>query len=131
LATQFLRGGNQAWRFGVFSGASERVTAPTKNIMPVTMVEVRLDQGAAVGQDLPTDDNAVVVILEGEGAIGAEGENITAGDVAWLTRGDNGKASEVAIRATDKPLRALLYAGRPLHEAVVARGPCHEHRGRD
>jgi quercetin 2,3-dioxygenase len=29
----------------------------------------------------------------------------------------------VAIRATDKPLRALLYAGRPLHEAVVARGP--------
>jgi quercetin 2,3-dioxygenase len=29
----------------------------------------------------------------------------------------------VAIRAQDKPLRALLYAGRPLHEAVVARGP--------
>jgi hypothetical protein len=29
----------------------------------------------------------------------------------------------VEIGATDKPLRALLYAGRPLHEAVVARGP--------
>ena len=29
----------------------------------------------------------------------------------------------MAIRATDKPLRALLYAGRPLHEVVVARGP--------
>ena len=35
----------------------------------------------------------------------------------------SGKASEVAIRAMDNPLRALLYAGRPLHEAVVARGP--------
>jgi redox-sensitive bicupin YhaK (pirin superfamily) len=48
---------------------------------------------------------------------------VTAGDVAWLTRGDSGESSEVAIRAKDKPLRALLFAGRPLHEAVVARGP--------
>ncbi len=39
---------------------------------------------------------------------------------AWTKHGE---ASEVAIRAQDKPLRALLYAGRPLHEAVVARGP--------
>jgi hypothetical protein len=59
----------------------------------------------------------------GRGAIGAEGKIVTAGDVAWLTRGDSGEASEVEIRATDKPLRILLYAGRPLHEAVVARGP--------
>jgi quercetin 2,3-dioxygenase len=99
------------------------VTAPTKNIVPVTMVEIRLDQRASVGQDLPADYNAVIVVLEGEGAIGAEGKIVTEGDVAWLTRGDSGKASEVAIRATEKPLRALLYAGRPLHEAVVARGP--------
>ena len=48
---------------------------------------------------------------------------LEASSVAWLTRGDSGKASEVAIRAQHKPLRALLYAGRPLHEAVVARGP--------
>jgi quercetin 2,3-dioxygenase len=107
----------------VFSGASGGLTAPTKNIVPVIMVEIRLDQGASVRQDLPADYNAVIVVLEGEGAIGAEGKIVTAGDVAWLTRGDSGKASEVEIRATDKPLRALLYAGRPLHEAVVARGP--------
>jgi quercetin 2,3-dioxygenase len=107
----------------VFSGASGGLTAPTKNIVPVIMVEIRLDQGASVRQDLPADYNAVIVVLEGEGAIGAEGKIVTAGDVAWLTQGDSGKASEVEIRATDKPLRALLYAGRPLHEAVVARGP--------
>jgi redox-sensitive bicupin YhaK (pirin superfamily) len=108
----------------VFSGASVGVTGPTKNFVPVTMVEIRLDQGASVRQDLPADYNAVIVVLEGEGAIGAEGKIVTVGDVVWLTRGDSGKASEVGIRATDKPLRALLYAGRPLHEAVVARGPC-------
>jgi redox-sensitive bicupin YhaK (pirin superfamily) len=107
----------------VFSGASGGLTAPTKNIVPVTMVEIRLDQGTSVCQDLPANYNAVLVVLEGEGSIGAEPKSVATGDVAWLTRGDSGKASEVAIRATDKPLRALLYAGRPLHEAVVARGP--------
>jgi redox-sensitive bicupin YhaK (pirin superfamily) len=107
----------------VFSGASDGLTAPTKNIVPVTMVEIRLDQGASVRQDLPANYNAVIVVLEGEGAIGAEGKIVTAGDVAWLTRGDSAEASEMEIRATDKPLQALLYAGRPLHEAVVARGP--------
>ncbi len=96
----------------VFSGASGGVTAPTKNFVPVTMVEVRLDLGAAVLQDLPADYNAVIVVLEGEGSIGAEAKFVAAGDVAWLTRGDSGKASEVAIRAQDKPLRVLLYAGR-------------------
>ena len=107
----------------VFSGASGGVTALTKNFVPVTMVEIRLDQGALVRQDLPADYNAVVIVLEGEGAIGAERKIVTAGDVVWLTHGESGKESEVAIRATDKPVRALLYAGRPLHEAVVARGP--------
>ena len=47
------------------------MTAPTKNIVPVTMVEIRLDRGASVHQDLPADYNAVIVVLEGEGSIGA------------------------------------------------------------
>jgi len=107
----------------VFSGASGGVTAPTKNYAPVTMVEIRLDPHASVDQDLPADYNAVVVVLEGAGAIGAEGGSIAPGDVAWLTRDDDAAQSEVTIRALDKPLRALLYAGRPLREPVVARGP--------
>ena len=106
----------------VFSGASGGVTAPTKNYAPVTMVEIRLDPHASVRQDLPADYNAVVV-LEGGGEIGAEGGSIAPGDVAWLTRGDNAAQSEVTIQALGKPLRALLYAGRPLREPVVARGP--------
>jgi quercetin 2,3-dioxygenase len=107
----------------VFSGASGGVTAPTKNFAPVTMVEIRLDPDASVRQDLPADYNAVLVVLEGEGAIGAGSTHMTAGDVAWLTRGDGAEASETAIRAGRKPFRALLYAGRPLREPVVARGP--------
>ena len=99
------------------------MTAPTENFAPVTMVEFRLEPGAWVRQDLPADYNAVVVVLEGAGALGAKGAPVAAGDVAWLTRGDSAAPSETAIQAGDKPLRALLYAGRPLREPVVARGP--------
>ncbi len=107
----------------VFSGASGGVTAATKNFVPVTMVEFRLEPGASVRQDLPADLNAVLVVLEGEGAIGVDRAAVTAGDVAWLTRGDSAEPSEVAIHAGRRSLRALLYAGRPLREPVVAGGP--------
>jgi len=107
----------------VFSGASGGVKAPTANHVPVTMVEIRLVAGASVRQDLPGDYNAFVVVLEGEGAIGVPERSVTAGDVAFLTRDDAAALSEVALKAGTKPLRALLIAGRPLHEPVVARGP--------
>lgn len=107
----------------VFSGSSGGVTAPTKNFTPVTMVEIRLDPHASIRQDLPADFNAVVVVLEGAGAIGADAKTVAAGDVAWLTREESAASSEVEIRSADKPMRALIYAGRPLREPVVAGGP--------
>jgi len=107
----------------VFSGSSGGVTAPTANFAPVTMVEFRLEPGAWVRQDLPADYNAVVVVLEGVGALGKEGAPVKAGDVAWLTRAEDASPSEASIQAGDKPLRALIYAGRPLREPVVAGGP--------
>ena len=107
----------------IFSGASGGISAPTKNYVPVTMVEIRLDAGASVRQDLPPDYNAFAVVLEGEGAIGAQAKSTAAGDVAFLTRDDKAALSEVMVRAGNKPMRALLFAGRPLHEPVVARGP--------
>jgi quercetin 2,3-dioxygenase len=107
----------------VFSGSSGAVTAPTKNFTPVTMVEFRLEPGASVRQDLPADYNAALVVLEGDGAVGADRASLTAGDVAWLTREESAGPSEVAIQAGKTRLRALLYAGRPLREPVIAGGP--------
>ncbi len=107
----------------VFSGASGDVVSPTRNHVPVTLLEFRLESGVAVRQDLPADYNAFIVALEGEGAIGEPGRAVVAGDVAWLTRREDDGPSQVAIAAGAKPLRALLYAGRPLREPVVAGGP--------
>jgi redox-sensitive bicupin YhaK (pirin superfamily) len=107
----------------VFSGSSGGIVAPTKNHVPVTLVEIRLQPGALVHQDLPADYNGFVVILQGAGAIGEERVKVVDGDVAWLTRIEEAAPSDTQITAGEKGMRALLYAGRPLREPVVARGP--------
>lgn len=107
----------------VFSGQSGNATAPTLNYAPVTMVEIHLEPAALIRQELPADYNAFIVVLEGDGLVGEDQTLVRNGDVVWLTRSDSAGQSEVEIVASKKPLRALLYAGRPLREPVVARGP--------
>ncbi|WZB61989.1 pirin-like C-terminal cupin domain-containing protein [Achromobacter xylosoxidans] len=105
----------------VFSGASGEVRADTRNHASVTMVEVRLQPNANFQQDLPPDYNGFVVILEGAGVIGASATQVRAGQVAWLSHED--EASSVAFATLEEPMRAILFAGRPLREHVVAHGP--------
>jgi redox-sensitive bicupin YhaK (pirin superfamily) len=107
----------------VFSGKSGDVIAPTKNYTPVIMLEIRLEAAARIRQELPSDYNAFLVVLEGDGLIGADKSPIRDGDVVWLTRKDGDTLSEVEIIGGPGPLRVLLFAGRPLREPVVARGP--------
>jgi hypothetical protein len=107
----------------VFSGSSGDIVSPTLNYVPVTLVEFRLEPGVAVRQQLPADYNGFVVVLEGDGVIGEAGRAVAAGDVAWLTRREDKGPSEVLVGAGARPLRALLYAGRPLREPVAAGGP--------
>jgi hypothetical protein len=106
----------------VFSGSSAGIRAATKNIVPVTMVELNVEPGATVKQDLPGSYNGFLYILEGEGLFGRERTKAGERQVLWLGPAENEPESEVEITATTK-LRALLYAGQPLREPVVAYGP--------
>lgn len=107
----------------VFSGSSGGVISPTKNYAYVTMVEFRLDAEANVTQDLPGDYHSFFVILNGEGKIGMDKSHVRNGDVVWLTNGSDRSLSKVEIATESTSLRALLFAGHPLQEPVVARGP--------
>jgi redox-sensitive bicupin YhaK (pirin superfamily) len=105
----------------VFSGASGSAIAPTANYTPTLLVEAKLDAGALAEQALCAGFNAFVIVLEGDGAIGASLVSVKTGDVVWLTRSDVDSA--VTMRAGGTGLRTLLVAGQPLNEPVVARGP--------
>lgn len=106
----------------IFSGSSGGIQSTTKNYVPVTMVEINLQPGATVTQDLPGDYNGFMYVLEGKGQFGKSKTEAEKGHVLLLGKGEAGQISEVTITARES-LRVLLYAGKPLNEPIVARGP--------
>ena len=109
--------------YRVYSGNSAAVVSPTKNHVPVTMVEILVEAGHTATQDLPADYNGFLYVLAGAGTFGRDQVPAAAGEVLLLDGPSEGAAaSEITFRATT-PLRVMCYAGRPLREPVVARGP--------
>ena len=106
----------------VFSGSSMGVSAFTQNHVPVTMVEFNVNAGVTVIQDLPGNYNGFLYILDGKGTFGKDNAAGEKGQILWLERGFDEEKTEVTIHATEK-LCVLLYAGQPIGEKVVARGP--------
>lgn len=106
----------------VFSGSSKDVISTTKNHVPVTMVEMVLEPGASITQNLPGSYNGMIYLIEGSGIFGNNEVRASKGQVLWLGACKETGESEVDITATE-PLRLVLYAGEPLMEPVVARGP--------
>lgn len=106
----------------VFSGSSGGVEADTRNHVPITMVELELDPGAAVVQDLPARANAFLYVIAGSGRFGTGASRARAAQVVWFDPLENDGLSEIAIAAEER-MHAILWAGVPLQEPVAARGP--------
>ncbi|MDB5054492.1 MAG: short-chain dehydrogenase [Bacilli bacterium] len=125
---QNLRSGNMPVRteegasIVIFSGSSGGIHSNTKNVVPITMVEMNLNPGVTVKQHLPGSYNGFFFVLEGEGTFGREETKGVERQVLWLGSAEPGQSSEVSVTATSR-LRVLLYAGEPLREPIVARGP--------
>src|SRR6201988_5199136 len=71
----------------VYSGASGGVQAPTRNQVPVTIVEMTLKAGASIEQDLPVTYNGFVFVLDGSVRVGdGDPTPIARNHVGWLDR---------------------------------------------
>lgn len=109
--------------YRVFSGNSGDVVSSTKNYVPVTYVEIIIDAGRTASQDLPSDYNGFMYILEGSGVFGDNQVKGEKGEVLLLESvKEKADVSEIIIKANEK-LRVIFIAGKPLNEPVVARGP--------
>ena len=110
----------------VFSGTSGTVRGPALNHVPMTLVDFRIEPGHAVEQAIAAGDNGFVYIVSGEAFVGRERTLVHAGQSAWLEHGSDGDRTVTTLRieaGPDAPLHALLFAGTPLREPVVAHGP--------
>ena len=97
----------------VYAGRSGDVSHGHGSDYPMSLLDIRLEAGARLAQEVSARDRGFVYVLEGEGNIGR------AGDVAWF---DPGAGEELVITATTS-CRALLFAGEPIREPIVAYGP--------
>jgi redox-sensitive bicupin YhaK (pirin superfamily) len=102
----------------LYSGVSGPLKSATTNIVPITLVDVRLAANAGFTQALPTTYTGFVYVIDGDVEIG--GETLRAGEVGWFGRG---ASTELVTRADARGARFVLYAGQPTGDLLVQHGP--------
>ena len=102
----------------LYSGVSGPLRSATKNIVPITLVDVRLEANATFTQELSTSYNGFVYVLDGDVEIG--GETLRRGEVGWFAPG---ASTSLVSRADARGARFVLYAGMPTRDALIQHGP--------
>jgi redox-sensitive bicupin YhaK (pirin superfamily) len=107
----------------LYSGASGDQRSTTRNHVPITLAEIKLDAGASFEQDVPTSYNGFVFVVGGSVRVGDDAAPLKTGQVGWLDRPKGEGASMLRIVSGDEGVRLVLYAGQPQGDAIVSQGP--------
>jgi quercetin 2,3-dioxygenase len=107
----------------VYSGASGDQRSTTRNHVPVTLAEIKLDAGVSFEQDVPTSYNGFLFVVSGSARVGEDTTPLKIGQVGWLDRPKGEGISMLRIVAGDEGVRLVLYAGQPQGDPIVAQGP--------
>lgn len=105
--------------FTIFSGSLNNVYAPTKNIIPVNMYDVKVKANTSVTFDVDSLANSFLFVVEGSGIFGSNKMSVNERSVIHFETGE----MQLTIEAQDKNLHFVYYSGRPIKEPIVARGP--------
>lgn len=110
----------------VYAGTSGEVSHPYGSHWPMVLVDMALEPGRRLEQEIPANYRGFLYVLDGAARVGAGDRAVAAPQVAWFEPSDAASpANDTIILATaaDRPFRGLLYAGPPIDEPVVAYGP--------
>jgi redox-sensitive bicupin YhaK (pirin superfamily) len=107
----------------VYSGSSGSARATTHNFVPVTLLDVRLERGATLEQQLPASYNGFIYVLDGDVRAGAQETPLNAGQVGWLAPSDEGEGDPPLRITGEEASRFVLYAGERQNVPIVMHGP--------
>ena len=105
----------------VYSGSSAGLHSGTRNHVPVSLAEIKLEPRASAKLDLPASYNGFAFVIDGSVQIGDKVLN--AGQVGWLDRPTNNGTSVLQVAASESGARLVLYAGQPQGDPIVSYGP--------
>jgi redox-sensitive bicupin YhaK (pirin superfamily) len=107
----------------LYSGATGDLVSPTRNRVPTTLVDIRLEPGATVQQSLPAGHNGFLYPLDGEVRVGADA-SLRVQQIGWLDRasGDGDTTVQLTNDAA-APARVLLYAAARQNVPIASYGP--------
>jgi redox-sensitive bicupin YhaK (pirin superfamily) len=106
----------------VYAGRSGTAQRPHGSDWPMMFLDLRVNAGKTLVQDIPAGYRGFLYVLAGSGRAGAGRDPLAAGQVAWFDPSTASGDDTLTVIA-DTNLRALLYAGPPIDEPVVFGGP--------
>lgn len=109
----------------VYSGNIAGVTGPMQSLVPITMTEITLREGAEYTHVLPENHNSFLFMLAGEMEFGESKTKITktgAATISFNEDGSEANSSELKIKASTRS-KVLIYSGVPIREEVALGGP--------
>ncbi len=108
----------------VIAGDVARHAGPGSTHTPISLVHATLAPGARLALPWSVDFNALVYVLNGNGAVGAEQRPVTTGQLAVLGAGDFVTVQAATRQESRSPeLDVLVLGGRPIREPVAWAGP--------
>ncbi len=109
----------------VYAGDFDGIAQPHGSEWPMMLVDIAMEPGATCRQTIPAGYRGFLYVIDGKAKIGADGRGIAAPDVAWFepTHGAAPVDSDTIAIVAEGSFRALLFAGPPIDEPVVAYGP--------
>lgn len=106
----------------VYAGRSGEVEHPHGSDWPMTLIDIRLEAGRALRQEVRAADRGFVYVLDGRARLGADAAPAPAGTVAWFEP-SGAEGFDTLRLAADEAARILLFAGPPIDEPVAFGGP--------
>jgi len=107
----------------VYSGRSGPAAATAHTHLPLTLVDIRLDAGAAFEQELPASYNGLIYILNGDVRAGVDETQVGTVEVGWLDSASSGDATRLRLVSGASGARVVLYAGERQGVPIVMHGP--------
>ena len=108
----------------LYAGALGEMAAPFATTWPMTLIDLKLEPGAAFATPVPMGERVFALVLDGEALLGAGRRTAKAGDVAWAEVSSSGDGFDtLAVKAGAASARVLVFASPVIDEPVAMGGP--------